>query len=504
MRKYFIAMLIIIIMMTTGVAWESADVSNKAGNVNIEIKDYYGDLHAADGLTVSFQEMYMRKSLWDIKAMFNNGKMESIVDYQLLRRDLEDKLESNLGIYNMGFMSYVDESFFVDENSERKSYGLLKQIYDRSKDEDFSDEFTVTTMMSDLCDYYPIQVRVDVPGKLYGFGNGCFEMIDVLDTGISYMKKAPHEVYNALKLNSFLHIPVDENQMVRINCQGNESKEGVLLNIESITDMGFNLSTLNTIWTGNDNAFYFAFSNRNSLGDVVDTSLIPGGYGIYRLPYGYICQEDYHGEDYFEGYDIIVDDLKTICQVNENALILDLEVDAMGKELYYVTEEDGKFFLYFAEAESGTLRDSVFLGEAQEEDWIDMKLQENFLYIKLGYRKLFVASSDDSENINLVFDTDIENQTFTEVYDTKSILQNYETFAFNGESVAIIGRNLKRNDKTEYNGCGFTMLVLNKDGIEYFGECVTGFDEYNDSLDEKATEWISFWGDMTAVWDDTH
>ena len=47
-----------------------------------------------------------------------------------------------------------------------------------------------------------------------------------------------------------------------------------------------------------DDAFYFFFSNRTQLGNLVDTSRVPGGYGVYRLPYGWVdTDEPYKGQE---------------------------------------------------------------------------------------------------------------------------------------------------------------------------------------------------------------
>ena len=37
---------------------------------------------------------------------------------------------------------------------------------------------------------------------------------------------------------------------------------------------------------------YFWFSNRTQNGRTVDTSRIPGGYGVYRLPYGRVDTDE--------------------------------------------------------------------------------------------------------------------------------------------------------------------------------------------------------------------
>ena len=66
-----------------------------------------------------------------------------------------------------------------------------------------------------------------------------------------------------------------------------------------------------------DDAFYFFFSNRTQLGNLVDTSRVPGGYGVYRLPYGWVdTDEPYKGQaDGWHNYDVFADQLECIYAV---------------------------------------------------------------------------------------------------------------------------------------------------------------------------------------------
>lgn len=90
------------------------------------------------------------------------------------------------------------------------------------------------------------------------------------------------ETYVILGFRDFFKIPVIADEQVEISVSKGAGGRGISYGLKSTDSDSFSIRSESAL---TDDACYFTFTTRTVYGDIVDTNLIPGGYGIYRLPY---------------------------------------------------------------------------------------------------------------------------------------------------------------------------------------------------------------------------
>lgn len=142
---------------------------------------------------------------------------------------------------------------------------------------------------------------------------------------------------NYRKLLSFLKIPVIKDEMVALRADFNVKTQTYDISSPLYTfstnlyetDNKSDSFSFNPQATADESNIYIWFYNKTSKGNTVDTSQIPGGYGIYMLPYKLSFSSlKKNGSCSFD-----FDKMKNIFSVDENAKILDVSVDMENREL---------------------------------------------------------------------------------------------------------------------------------------------------------------------------
>ena len=131
--------------------------------------------------------------------------------------------------------------------------------------------------------------------------------------------------------NDFFRIPVLDDEYYEVGLtKGSDGEVYVTTDYgtaEGDDDFYFNVQSCDT-----DEAAYFFFESHSMSGNVVDTSMIPGGYGIYRMPHG---EKD--GKSPIER-------LETVYPLDPNAYYQSISVSPDGKKLfvsYYYVDSTG-------------------------------------------------------------------------------------------------------------------------------------------------------------------
>lgn len=153
------------------------------------------------------------------------------------------------------------------------------------------------------------------------------------------------QAVNYRKLLDFIKIPVIKNQKVKLSAEWNSKTS--TYNVKqtsyySLTDNNDDNDFFSLYFnaTADKNNIYFWFSNKTSKGNLVETSLIPGGYGIYVLPYRKTYKNNKPIDCSFD-----FDNLRNICPIDEKARIEDVYLDLEHGELLVYSSLDGKLRL---------------------------------------------------------------------------------------------------------------------------------------------------------------
>jgi len=205
-----------------------------------------------------------------------------------------------------------------------------------------------------------------------------------------------------------------------------------------------------------EDACIFTINTDTNQDRVVDTSQLPEGYGLYRMPY------TYDGENMESFY---AEKIEMVYPLQEGIFIQQISLIDRGSKVELITcEEDGtKIVCYLFDAES-------------------MELLQRFSFDK-AY--LYYVYHDDTQGLTLFLfdDTLVLLQKNTDglydiVLDVPSggdglfyeIFSNNLSFTFDGENLLICTVLQKETSYMNYESAGFILAAYNKDGMYYLAE----------------------------------
>lgn len=223
--------------------------------------------------------------------------------------------------------------------------------------------------LADYMDYYPAVNRISLP-RLDENGeieeNRSFDL-DIYEDNIFYGIIYTSEYNAAMQekmdekagtIEEYFKIPVLQNEVREFTKIEDEYSDYVYLEQKSVGEDSFE-PYWHSVLTGD--AVFFTFNTHTENGAVVDTSLIPGGYGIYRLPY--TMDEN--------GYtDVKADELGVFYPMNPAAdvVAIELTLDQKTLMIVYVLNEEIRCSLI--DTHKGTcLCDAALMPKIEEKYW---------------------------------------------------------------------------------------------------------------------------------------
>lgn len=239
------------------------------------------------------------------------------------------------------------------------------------------------------------------------------------------------------------------------------------------------------------NTCYLAFDTHTDKGNIVDTSLIPGGYGIYSFTF----DEEQECID--------TDSLKMVYSLNPNIEFVTLEQDKTGEHILLFTEEQEQCYLTVIDIQTMETKQKIAYAPNIEENktrcyWI----YDDFIIAQYLYEKAVVISKDETDTYHVEFTIDVSDEEKKQIYEdmyieeTDKLQENIEVntyihplewiggnmvFDWNGTELLLSDSLV---DVTYYRGkCGFYLAVFDKNGIQYYGEYTCSLDTGDETGD---------------------
>ena len=214
----------------------------------------------------------------------------------------------------------------------------------------------------------------------------------------------------------------------------------------------------------NRNRCFFSINNFSQTSDTnekdyVDTSLIPGGYGIYAFYYNRGDSGDSTG--------IMADTLQNVYSLEKETSVFHLSTSYNKTELLIYTNEGGKAYL--------TVLDIDTLEQKQK-----LQIAEEGLYSVHEYDNFIVAESEKNITV-LTSDKDGYTVEYTVpkanvIYEKCQDFWNVGDMDFKDGKLATVGKIIDVDDGFGFEKCGFFVSVYNKDGLCFYAE-------YSNALD---------------------
>ncbi len=439
MKKSLIIFLVCFALVLAFGIWFFADINKTADMVDVQEIVRVGDIAAAEGLSITVRTNLDDHLFWETPFRAGEPGLRHSVFRSSVKPDYGEGEWGHSGIYLSG-SQYNPGPRVVEEYGDKLT-GIGKAYYELYMSLAPGAEAGTSVYLKDYIDYYPIDGSIDLPGLSMNMNDPVSEWNNEENNESAWQL-----------LNDYFRIPVLEDEMTYISMRKDDKGNINGIGGGSGGADNFNFRTESVIFP---DAVYFTINNRSSNdGELVDTSLIPGGYGIYRLPYSLnngVYFVDFDGlstvkplDEAFRVYWIIPDDRK------ENMIL----IGAIEDELWlYVIDEKTM------ETEQELLLDKGDIAGAWQ--YID---GGDYIVFALEGERLALVERDEMGEYILRFK--VNNSIAGELYD----IYRVQDTAWDGSRLALGGFKAML-DINEYYSGDFYYAVFDETGLRCFADC---------------------------------
>ena len=485
MKKSFVLFLAILLLGVCVVCFGQSSLLAEKDNVIITENVLYGDKSVVEGVTLELQNHYENQIFWDTTYVIGEEpKTETEYTFYQAKQNSYDYRWNGSIYFNDGM-----HSIGWDEDTMKAPQGLEVAIQELKDSIGPSESAEKTVMLKEYTDYYTFNVSLQTPydaksnenrfhyeldarrlrnelpeaeesvGKNYGYSEGVVEQ----------MRK---ELEWAETFQDFFKVPVLENEVIKIFMEKDENENvigwGISSNsmgmgsgdieIPEFSDMeNYDNFSFYTHYFIGDGDVYLTFNTHSYNQEVVDTSLIPGGYGIYYFLYD------------LEKEEIYPEQLQMVYALDPNLDVVDLTRDARGENLLLFTMEEAELYMSVIDIQTMTLVEKFNLSETREDAWgIDYYVTEEDYVVIVTYGDVIVFSIDESGRYTKELEVSHEalNAFLPEddIYNY-AYLQYGTVYDWNGEQLLFADNLYNVNG---YLGTNFYVGVMDANGLQYF------------------------------------
>lgn len=454
MKKIVVAILALALLSVTSFCILSGAVSAEKANVTIRENILYGDKSYAKGVTVWTEAHFDEHLFWD--TAYTIGDTPTIMtDYEFHYDKLYQTDERNYHAVELD----CDFRFGVDTSTPaEESVGLQKayrELFDATAP---GMQGKQLIRLQEYYTYYPVRVAIDLPGTIWN-GND----YDRLRSDDYINERAVWD-----KFNAFFRIPIPED-LPPLEISVTKDSRGECIGVGSsghAVDFYFNVRSA---YTGD--RVFFSIGNKYDLKDgevtkYIDTSLIPGGYGIYSFTYKNVRNSKNtkgNATYFYPGYETGVEQesLAMVFPLEQHAEVIYLTLSNDEHDLLIFTRERGVTYLTVVETDSMTKRQKLPITEAQQFTFYEY---DNCIVLS-GWDYLSVIEKQEDGLCRLAF-TVSRKQEINDHTIQKGVAT---AMAFDGKKLAIVDRTAEKTYGT-LELCGFTVAIYDCTGLVYYGE----------------------------------
>ena len=475
MRKTMFIFVLLLAFSIGVIFYAHITLSAEHENVSFTEVFSFGDISAADGLTVSVQATLVNHLFWDSVHTFGETPATQ-TDFRFSSRLLWDWEPAgahdaiNLSIaHSTSFSSMTNVGCLLDEIEERafirdRNFTLIEDILrdlaTRARDGQWHFE---NIFVKDYFDYYPISVYID-PEFLF------LDDYRRNEEGDGYEWRIFRPFEDSAELNevfsNFFRFPVLDNHTLRIGIQKNREGNVVQFSVTSNSWLPLQSSAVIT-----ENGIYFVVWSDTR----IDFSNIRDGFGIFLLPSAMIVADE--GGD-AEILTLDIHNLSTVFPLCEYVTILSLNLSDDGSALYLLTIENETLFLTVIEIETMTeMQKLPLLDNVSNNRFQDMHFEDGFLFMMLWDGRVVLADMgcDNIFQIALTVIRDEDEEWFND--DTFVSTRNRrgeQHWAWDGTRLAFLTPTEKMftlhyGGTAIFESSGFLVEIFDSSGLRYKG-----------------------------------
>lgn len=480
MRKSLALFLVLLVCVIGGTCYVSADLLKEKDNVQLKETVVWGDKSAVEGVTVERNVKYDRHIRWNTTYVAGKEpKCDTAYTF-----DEQGKLyeESNRRYEGIELHTNVIRAF---EDANVKAEDLtgvdraMKELFDETEP---GQENRRIIDLKDYLDFYEYEITIELPGDITHHFLNRGELKEALDYygkdknyfGSFYLEELKEQVHILDAFTEFFKIPVIDNHLYEIavskdmegnlygwsyGCANGGGSSGNVSMGSTLTDSdGFNMWAI-PVYT--ENMCYFTFDPYTDDGQLVDTSYIPGGFGIYQLPFDK------------ENGTIDVDNLRMVYSLDPTEEVFNLHYDERRNTILLLGHKDTESGYQMTVFDADTMEVKQEITYSDDGYGAGIYMGDDFIVLET-IEDVVVLSVDKDGNYEKELVCDIKY--LTEETNVDYLDFSYIDFDWNGEKLIFAG---SLNDGTSYRynqSCGFYLAAYDKTGLIYYGEYVSSLD----------------------------
>lgn len=463
MRKALTLLLAALVILSAGFGIAQGAVNSRKEAVTWEEETLYGDKSQVSGAVVTATNHLTSNLQWKTEGILGeelNPTTEFTFSNDSIRYPYEITYE--------GLYMYAEEDFLasisfngtdrIPEYAREKYADLIAYCKACFDSVDVGEEKEFTLNLADYMDYYSLGGHFDFPDCSWSLWNE-FEGRFSYGVPESYIED----------INDFFRIPIlgDYSVEYTINRVQNGDSFGTSFGGGAVTPdyrPEFDAVYIN-------GTCYLTFNTVAGSGEVADTSLIPGGYGIYRLN----TSRDEEGN-------LVLGDpvAEMVYPMDPSVGFYYLDASDDGRHIYLHTWQGTKLMRSIIDVQTMECLQTLCLTDQPEHFYRDMKQYDDFLVVlQLSYENF-----DSDRNSITVFEEDAQglyHHCFTvpmnipelDVHmELEIFTHRTDSMDFDGKTLLVV-QNESESDRYAYSygdNCNFHVLAYNAQGLAYAGK----------------------------------
>lgn len=475
MRKSFALFLVLLVFVIGGTCYVSASLLREKDNVQITETVIYGDKSFVEGVTIERNVKYDNHMRWNTTYVIGEEpSCETVYTFSEGGTLREESIHRPEGI-NM----HTDAIGEFDGSDGKNLTGVdkaMKELFDKTEP---GQENSAVINLADYLDFYEYEIYIDLPGDIhhYYISRGDIEEdFHRYSANESYQKELEEQLHLIDTLTEFFKIPVIKNHFYEISvaknmdgtlhgwgygsANGGGSSGNVTMGATLDDADSFGLWMISTFA---EDMCYFTFDPYTRNGELVDTGYIPGGYGIYGLPFD------------AEKKTIDVDGMRMLYELEPTEVVYGLQFDEQRNQLLLFQEKEAGSVMTVIEKDTMQKKQEIVYSK---EGYSTMAYLEEE-YIFLGYEdRISIFSVDEDGYYHEELECDLA--PLYELTGIGFLDYSYDAFDWNGESFLITGPLNDSESYRYYQSCGFYVAAFDQTGLVYYGE-------YESSLDAESS-----------------
>lgn len=442
MKKSLIALLLALVLTLGGAVYTAAGVADGIDDVVYRQTTVAGDPAAAEGITIRHKVQYDNFLHWDNVLTLGEGQHSLETDFHYTGdRVYEVQTYSPNGVTMWKGTGADYDTDVPLEQHEGFDY-IMRKLYD---DTAINETATVRMKLSEVYDYYPLGVEVDLMNHFF--------FSDVWANRYEQDSSVEAWTYVNDGFQEFFRIPVSTEEEYELTI---EKRSDGMASSFGITEESYEKDRydMTSFAASTATETWFTFTTHTTKGNVVDTSLIPGGYGIYHLS----ATEVENPAAPCDG--ILVDELECIYPMDPNLEVKALHLTGDGTRLMVCyADESRTLWVDVVSVSDGALLQTIELCTVPGDFtiYVEADQQQGMVLYEAEGRFILLEETDTGVELKLcVVGNRYEN------FPGQLFGMN---FGWDGERLALVGGY----GGTWWWGADVALSVYTADGLQYAG-----------------------------------